>query len=455
MANHINKLLKSILLVACLFPLSNYGQGIVIQSGGNLVLNSTANLVLNNTGITNDGSFTAGSSTVTFTGNTATVNSFIAGTAATDFYNLTVNKSSNGILLSRNIGVSNNLTLTSGTLYLNTKILDLGASGAIVGEDENNRITGFSGGYVQSTQTLNAPSAANPGNMGLEITSAANLGSTVVRRGHIIQAGGSIERYYEVIPTNNSGLDATIKFTYLDNELNGNDESILMVYTSTNSGVYWTFRGMNTSDMTSNYVTKSGLDRLDQITLAQLGAVLPLQLLDFNAKAVNRETVLNWTFAYESNVDRFEVERSADGVNFTMINAVKSQGKVGTTNSYESIDKSPLNGINYYRLKVKDVSGNFIYSKTVMVKLNFASVQGLSVYPNPAREVITVVLSSDKNEKYRMDLYNENGGTISTRYVNVVAGQNNIPWDISVLPAGIYNIRVVGSNSRVIKFLKQ
>lgn len=156
MVNRLNKLLKSFLLVACLFPLTSYGQGgIVIESGGKLVLNSTVNLVLNNSGITNDGTFTAGSSTVSFTGNTATANSFIAGTTATNFYNLTLNKSSNGLILNRNIGISNNLSFVSGdSLFLNTYNVDLGSTGSITGETNTNKITSPTGGYIQVTQIL-------------------------------------------------------------------------------------------------------------------------------------------------------------------------------------------------------------------------------------------------------------------------------------------------------------
>ena len=82
-------------------------QGIKISSGASLVMNGSANLVLSNSGLTNNGQFSPGIGTVVFSGNSATSGSFINGSSSTGFYNLTLNKSANGIQLGRNITLSN------------------------------------------------------------------------------------------------------------------------------------------------------------------------------------------------------------------------------------------------------------------------------------------------------------------------------------------------------------
>ena len=53
------------------------------------------------------------------------------------------------------------------------------------GEMERSHIIGATGGYVQIIMPLNAPAASNPGNLGATITSNKNLGSTIIRRGHV------------------------------------------------------------------------------------------------------------------------------------------------------------------------------------------------------------------------------------------------------------------------------
>ena len=93
MVNNHKQYLYLLVLVAFILPTHAYSQGgIRINPGTQLVLNKTVQLVINNAGITNDGTFAPGNSTVHFTGNTSSNNSFIAGNSATGFYNFSFNK---------------------------------------------------------------------------------------------------------------------------------------------------------------------------------------------------------------------------------------------------------------------------------------------------------------------------------------------------------------------------
>src|SRR5581483_2431126 len=116
-----------------------------------------------------------------------------------------LNKTGASLLLQNHLTINHQLLFTSGLLNLNNYHITLGAAAALSGESETSRITGTTGGYVQITSNLNAPSAINPGNLGAIITSAQNLGSTVIRRGHISQVNGggmgnSVFRYYDITP---------------------------------------------------------------------------------------------------------------------------------------------------------------------------------------------------------------------------------------------------------------
>lgn len=445
------------MLAVILLPGSIYSQGgIKIQSGANLVVGGTAQLVIKNGGLTNDGTFTPGSGTVNFTGNAATANSFIAGTSATNFYNLLLNKTSNGLLLSRNIGVNHVLTFTNGdSIYLNNFNIDLGSTGSLASEANASRITGMSGGYIQSTQVLNAPVAVNPGNLGFEITSLANLGSTIVRRGHIVQPGGSISRYYTIIPSNNSALDATVTFHYLDNELYTLNEGLLQLFTSYNAGGSWASVLGSPADVGLNTVTSSGLSELYMYTLAEPGAVLPIHLVSFDATLNNKEVLLSWSSDYESALDRYDVERSADGIHFYKLGSVTGVGNSSVTQFYHYADVTPLSGVNYYRLKVVDKNTGFVYSKVVLVKLNASADLYLNIYPNPVQNSVKLVFASEKNEVYKLQLFNALGVRVETRVVNAVNGLNNISLDIQTLPAGIYTIQLTGNTSKFVRFIKE
>ncbi|MEI7735725.1 MAG: hypothetical protein WCI49_09665, partial [Ferruginibacter sp.] len=115
--------------------------------------------------------------------------------------------------------------------------------------------------------------------------------------------------------------------------------------------------------------------------------VLPVNLTAFNAQKNGNSGLLQWQTATEINAAYYNVERSYDGINFTAISKVNAKGQA--SNSYTFNDAAGLSSTNtYYRLKIVDNNGNFKYSSVVRL----ANGQGIkvSVFPNPASEVVTV-----------------------------------------------------------------
>lgn len=448
--------LISIVLAMTLPALSSAQGGIVNASGTHLVANGTVHLVINNAGLKNDGTFTAGSSTLSFTGNTGTSNSFISGSAAVNLYNLTLNKSANGLQLNRNIGISNTLLFTSGdSLFLNNYNIDLGTTGSLSGETNNKRITGRTGGYIQITQDLNAPSAVNPGNIGAEITSAVNLGTTVIRRGHVQQAGASIFRYFDITPTTNTGLNASINFYYFDTELGVISESNLGMFSSANGGTGWTNIGENGIEQSLNYVTKTGIAQFNRLTLATISAPLAVTLLYLKAKLADHQTLLNWATATESGNDHFEIERSANGRDFAFLYSLPGAGNSSSIQYYAYTDKNPMPGINYYRLKQVDNNSHFTYSSTVMVNAGINQGQLMTVYPNPASGNIKLSFTLLKNQDCLLQITDMSGKIVQSKAIRCIAGLNEMELSIATLPAGFYTISVAGSGLTSIPILKK
>lgn len=448
--------LISIVLAMMLPAVSSAQGGIVNESGTHLVANGTVHLIINNGGVKNDGTFTAANSTLSFTGNTGTMNSFISGGSAVNLYNLTLNKSANGLQLNRNIGVSNTLLFTSGdSLFLNNYTIDLGTTGSLGGETNTKRITGRTGGYVQITQDLNAPSAVNPGNIGVEITSAANLGTTVIRRGHLQQAGVSVYRYFDITPAINSGLNATVNFYYFQNELGIISESNLGMFSSSNGGTSWTNIGENGIEQTLNYVTKNGIGQFDRLTLANISTPLAVSLLYLKVKLADHQTLLNWATATESGNDHFEIERSANGRDFVFLASVPGAGNSSSIQYYAYTDKNPIAGVNYYRLKQVDNNSHFTYSSVVMVNAGINQGQLMTVYPNPASGNIKLSFTLLKNQECLLQITDMSGKIIQSKAIRCIAGLNEMELSIAALPAGFYTISVAGSGLKSIPVLKK
>ena len=120
-------------------------------------------------------------------------------------------------------------------------------------------------------------------------------------------------------------------------------------------------------------------------TVTYTGALsipLPVTLISFTAEAAKSSVQLNWATATQVDNDFFSVEKSADGVNWSVIKTVKGAGNSSALLNYSYTDASPLAGTSYYRLKQTDIDGKFTYSENRAVK--FTGTTNISIFPVPS-----------------------------------------------------------------------
>jgi hypothetical protein len=460
---HENMLTKKtsllVLMLSCFAFQAAMAQGLTVTSGGNLVVNGNVNLIVKDGGFNNSGTFTPGLGTVTFSGTAASTITTIGGSSAFSFYNIGFNKSAGNAKLSKGISVSNAVLMQQGSLDLSTFDLDLGTSGSISGETPTSFINGSSGGTVLRTVNLNAPTAANPGNIGIEITSAANLGPTVIKRGHQQQtnsSGYSINRYYDIFPTNNTGLNATVKFSYLDAELASINESELKLWTSATTGGLWTLLGADAQDASLNYVLKNGVGQLNRFTLASsVTNPLPVRFLSFNGQVVGNNIVLNWATGFELNNHHFELEKSFDGKNFSGFSKVLPSGNAGGAN-YQSTDFNAFTSNDlYYRIKQVNNDGTYSYTKIIYFSKGKYANKVIGVYPNPATGPVHIRFTSNGDEATTLlQVFDSKGLMVASKQLTIQAGLNDIPYDISQLAQGVYIIKLSGIDQHGINIIK-
>jgi hypothetical protein len=137
-------------------------------------------------------------------------------------------------------------------------------------------------------------------------------------------------------------------------------------------------------------------------------SALPVTLTDFRGVVNNKQIVLNWRTSTEINSSHFDVQLSLDAFNFLNLGTVTAHGNSSAVNNYQLIDKNPVVGNNYYRLKSVDVDGRFVFSSVINVKLGAAN--GLiSIIPNPTHGDIHVNFNGLENGRYSMVLTNQVG----------------------------------------------
>ena len=177
--------------------------------------------------------------------------------------------------------------------------------------------------------------------------------------------------------------------------------------------------------------TTSG--RIDNVTITvyyEDVSTLPVSLLNFSAKKNNKSIDISWTTDIESDMNHYEIQRSADGRNFSTIQTIQSRNSVNRA-SYAANDNKPLNGISYYRLKMVETDGSANYSRIAAVQL--ATGNSIAVYPTLWRKGTVLNISNPNNEKITAWFFTSTGQhagistTInSTLPTNTLNNQNGI-----------------------------
>ena len=243
---------------------------LTVYSGGAFNLLSYKLSLAASNPIDNSGTFNTSTGMVEYNGTSAQSLS----TTNVTYNKLRINNSA-GAYLPGSFTVNDTLSVILGDLNLNGFVLTLAPAGYLT-ETAGNTVTGTSG-YITTTRNLNAPSALNVGGLGAVLTTAVNLGSTEIRRGHTVQNGlngnTSILRYFDITPTANTGLNATLVYKFDDSELNGKIESALSLYKSTNTGSTWTVQG-GTVNTTANTITLSGIGSFSRWSASSASAVV-------------------------------------------------------------------------------------------------------------------------------------------------------------------------------------
>ncbi|MEP7236522.1 MAG: hypothetical protein ABI685_01610 [Ferruginibacter sp.] len=166
--------------------------------------------------------------------------------------------------------------------------------------------------------------------------------------------------------------------------------------------------------------------------------VLPLTLLSFEGlyNKDNNTIKLIWTTANEINNQHFTIEKSLDGRVFNLLDTVNAT----LANTYSQIDKSPYNGINFYRISATSNSGSIKYYNIISVRTNSNKSSGFTFDPNPVNDHANFHFFNPNGEK-QLIIESEPGiklidmmipGQVTTTLINLTA-----------LKPGVYFIKLV------------
>jgi len=189
---------------------------------------------------------------------------------------------------------------------------------------------------------------------------------------------------------------------------------------------------------------------IDNVTVfGNCTAALPVEWLNFTARATGKNARLNWEVNQDDTHAGFFVERSSDGeANWLELGWVPSNEQRSTTASYNFTDENiGLSQTYYYRLRQRDQNGEESLSEVRTV--SFPLSTGVAVWPNPTGGLLEVRNGISIGN---FQLFNALGQRVLTGKL----AEGNTSLDLSLFVAGVYFLRVdAGEEEQVFRIVRK
>ena len=158
-------------------------------------------------------------------------------------------------------------------------------------------------------------------------------------------------------------------------------------------------------------------------------STLPIGLLSFSGNRNNDKVTLKWVTASEDRGDKFEIERSADGIVYEKIGSLDANG----TYNYSFVENNSA-AVVYYRLKVVSINGRGFYSRVVILKKNNELLNNVQLLQNPAISNLSLQITSQKDVRLQLILVDMQGRKMLSQYNEISKGVSYLSISI---PTGI------------------
>lgn len=195
-----------------------------------------------------------------------------------------------------------------------------------------------------------------------------------------------------------------------------------------------------------------GVVRVATFTVTN-NCVLPIELTEFNSTYNGNYAVINWSTATEKNAEYFIIEKSENGVDFTLLEKIIAHGTNYSKNNYSVNDYTPnKKGTNYYRLKQFDFGGIEKYNKLITLDIN-EELLDIKLMPNPTNSLVDVELSNNFIGKtINIELIDALGKkTILKQNYQINTLTKNIQLDLTEFPKGIFFLNIISDNNKTYK----
>ena len=415
------------------------------------------------------GSFNANNRAVFFTGTTG--NQTITNASGESFPFVLVDKASGDLVLNNNVTISGGLTLTNGLVDIGNNNVDL-LSSTLAGGSPTSYVRTSGTGECRRNLAVGATvlfpvgrSTYNP----VELVKSGTQHKFGVRVLDVVTANGqdngpastgpNVGRMWDITPAagytaSNGAVSVNLVYAnnlgyFMNGFVNNQPADRRMFHFGPAwvdiTGVTGTFESGNYSITNYTYCRQPGVTDFSPFTITNFGAVLPIELVSFQANCKEDNSVsVTWTTASEYNTSHYVVEKSRDGINWSVLGQTAAAGNSTQLLNYEMIDIEKAPGTSYYRLTQFDNDGVFEMFDPVSVNCNGTpSNNHITTYPNPSLDGFYVSLFTETMEgNGQLTITDASGRPVYGMSVNIQDGNNVFHiGDMNAAP-GMYYIQV-------------
>ena len=201
---------------------------------------------------------------------------------------------------------------------------------------------------------------------------------------------------------------------------------------------------------------KTSLGCFDKILFIPNTLVLSTKLISFTGNQTNNDIKLNWEVATNEIADRFEIQKSINGQNFTSAGIVFATEKTGSQ-AYSFNTGATVSGNIIYRLRIFNKNNKVDYSNNIIFQTKEEIKTQAAIINNPVINNLALSFNSTRNQVMNISIIDMAGRCIQQEKFSSNKGNNTVNISLtSSVKKGIYLANLSdGINQTVIKFIKQ
>ncbi|WP_448529909.1 T9SS type A sorting domain-containing protein [Raineya sp.] len=451
------------------------GTNLQNNAGGTISHQGTLRVAGNTTNrdVINNGTFNGASGIIEMLG----VNEQqIQGSAVLNIGDFVINNGGNGVSITNTGGlrIHNALTLTNGRLFAsdNSPVYFTPSANSPT-ETNANHIRGTAIMEARTVGTaafptflmFSMPAGGDVGNLTLTRRSGdgttTSRGFTPTAGTALVGASESLDVHWIVNITNTTGnRDAT--FSWISDWDNGKSLTQMQLWRTApaNINTSWFIHNAGLLDLSatrSHTQTNIPLTTLHNAwTLSDLVNPLPVDMFAFSVRVVKGKDVeIVWTTQNEYNLQRYQVERSLDGLNFEAIASVNAQNQKNNQYLHTDLNAKDLGKeVLYYRIKMIEQNGA---SRNSAIKAaHFNKEFWANIFPNPFKDDLNIKIFNPERKNIKITLIDNIGRT----HLNAILEGEEIFYQLNTqingLAAGAYFLQIsTDTQTEIVKLIKQ